>query len=78
MIGKELLTKYVLPFELISVILLAALVGSAAISKKNDTFKPLSDFIGHLIFYRTLRGLYPPQRDRDFVVFGDYAQCRKH
>jgi len=33
MIGKELLTKYVLPFELISVILLAALVGSAAISK---------------------------------------------
>src|SRR3989338_1983516 len=34
MIGKELLTKYVLPFELISIILLAALVGSAAISKK--------------------------------------------
>ncbi len=33
MIGKELLTKYVLPFELISIILLAALVGSAAISK---------------------------------------------
>ena len=33
-IGRELLTKYVLPFEIISVILLAALIGAAAISRK--------------------------------------------
>lgn len=34
-IGKELLTTYLLPFELISIILLVALVGAAYIARKN-------------------------------------------
>ncbi len=34
-IGKELLTKYVLPFELISLILLAALIGAIVIGRKD-------------------------------------------
>ncbi len=33
-IGKELLTKYALPFEVVSVILLAALIGAVVISSK--------------------------------------------
>lgn len=33
-IGRELLTKYVLPFEVISIILLAALIGAVVISSK--------------------------------------------
>lgn len=33
-IGRELLTKYALPFEVISVILLAALIGAIAVSSK--------------------------------------------
>lgn len=33
-LGKELLTEYALPFELISLILLAALIGAVAISRK--------------------------------------------
>lgn len=35
-IGKELLTKYALPFEVISVILLAALIGAVVISGKEQ------------------------------------------
>ena len=35
-IGKELLTKYALPFEVISVILLAALIGAVVISSKEQ------------------------------------------
>lgn len=33
-IGKELLSKYALPFEIISIILLAALIGAVVISSK--------------------------------------------
>ncbi len=33
-IGRELLTKYALPFEVISVILLAAFIGAIAVSRK--------------------------------------------
>lgn len=34
-IGRLLLTKYALPFEIISVVLLAALIGAVAISRKD-------------------------------------------
>jgi len=34
-IGKELLTSYLLPFELMSVVLLVALIGAAYIARKN-------------------------------------------
>lgn len=34
-IGKELLSKYALPFEIISIILLAALIGAVVISSKD-------------------------------------------
>lgn len=35
-IGRELLTKYALPFEIISVVLLAALIGAIVISSKTE------------------------------------------
>lgn len=34
-IGKELLSKYALPFEIISIVLLAALIGAVVISSKD-------------------------------------------
>lgn len=36
MIGKSLLTKYVMPFELLSVLLLAAIAGAGVLAVKND------------------------------------------
>jgi len=35
-IGKELMTHYLFPFEMISVVLLAALVGAIVIAKKHN------------------------------------------
>ncbi|MEW5875391.1 MAG: NADH-quinone oxidoreductase subunit J [Candidatus Zixiibacteriota bacterium] len=36
-LGRQLLTKFVLPFEIVSVLLLAALIGAVVIAKKDDT-----------------------------------------
>ncbi len=41
MIGKELFTNYIFPFEAISLLLLAAVVGAVVLSKRN--LKPSSD-----------------------------------
>jgi len=38
-LGRQLLTKFVLPFEIVSVLLLAALIGAVVIAKKDDTGK---------------------------------------
>ncbi len=35
MIGEQLLTKYVLPFEILSILLLAAIIGAVVLAKKN-------------------------------------------
>jgi NADH-quinone oxidoreductase subunit J len=35
-LGRELFTKFVLPFEVVSVLLLAALVGAVVLSKRED------------------------------------------
>ena len=35
-LGESLLTKYVLPFEILSLLLLAAIIGAAVIAKKDD------------------------------------------
>ncbi len=39
-LGQLLLTKWVLPFEIVSVLLLAALIGAVVIAKKDSTAKP--------------------------------------
>lgn len=36
-VGEEIFTKYVLPFEVVSVLLLAALVGAVLIARRDDT-----------------------------------------
>ena len=39
LIGKLILGKYLLPFELVSILLLAALVGAALLARKNQLLK---------------------------------------
>jgi NADH-quinone oxidoreductase subunit J len=39
-IGEQLFTRWVIPFEVVSIILLASLVGAVALARKDDARKP--------------------------------------
>ena len=87
-IGMALYSKYIIPFELTSVVLLVALIGAIVLAKKDDEKEvgsmssiPTSAYLGTGInpfLHRPIRGINKTQHSDCLNLYRTYAECSEH